>query len=135
MSASTGPSGARGLTLLEVLIAGSILTMVLANTAMLMGFAFERSGDARLSAAAERIAASHLETLLYEHKHGGIADSGRVIFDATGRVDPRGQFVSSWVLEPDRPMVGASRLAVTVAWVGQRPRTQRVVTYLVAEEP
>lgn len=119
------------MSLVEVMIAGSILAVILSTSAMLLGFGFERTGDARRSAAAERIAASHLELLLLENAAGGIPSQGRRRFDVEGQADPRGAFVSSWTLERDRPVPGASRLAVEVGWNVDRPRTQKLVTYLV----
>lgn len=123
------------MTLVEVMVAGAMLSIVISTAAMLLGFGFNRLGDARRSAAAERVAASHLELLLLENASGALPARGSARFNIEGQSDPRGLFVSSWVLDADRPVPGAARLAVDVTWTVDQVRSQKLVTYLVPRRP
>lgn len=120
----------RALTLLEVMVAGTILGVVLSATAAALSFGFNSTKHARRLAAAERLAGSHLETLLVEHARGPVPARGSIRFNEEGQQDPAGLFTSTWSLEPNRPVSGAFRLAVEVVWVDHSERRLRIATYL-----
>lgn len=120
----------RAATLIEVMVAGTILAIVLSTVAAAMSFGFSTSAQSRRAAAAERIAAGHLETLILQNRLGGVPARGVVVVNDEGQDDPFGKFTSSWSLEPNKPVPGASRIAVEVSWNDGFARTTRLVTYL-----
>ena len=120
----------RAATLIEVMVAGAILAIVLSTVAAAMAFGFNATAQARRSAAAERIAAGHLETFILQNRLGGLPARGQVRVNDEGQEDPFGAFTSSWLLEPNKPVAGASRMAVEVTWNDGFERTTRIVTYL-----
>jgi type II secretory pathway pseudopilin PulG len=120
------------MTLIEVMVAGSILSIVLTTTATALVFGFTTTGRARRAAAAERIAAGHLEMLVLENRLRTVPPSGSIRFNLEGQTDPAGAFTSTWSLDPNRPVPGASRLAVDVRWEDGGTRSSRLVTYLSA---
>lgn len=120
----------RGVTLVEVMVAGAILAVVLSSTAAAMTFGFTNAAHTRRLAAAERVAAGHLETLMLEDRLRAVPARGSVRFSEEGQQDPDGIFTSTWSLDPNRPVPGAFRLAVEVTWSDIIERRLRLVTYL-----
>jgi len=118
------------MTLIEVMVAGALLAIVLTTTAMSLVFGFTTTARARRAAAAERVAAGHLEMLVLENRLRPVPASGSVRFNLEGQQDPGGLFTSTWSLDPNRPVPGAQRLAVDVQWQDGGARSSRLVTYL-----
>ena len=120
----------RAVTLIEVMVAGAILAIVLASAAAAMTFGFTNAAHTRRVAAAERVAASHLESLILEDELRNVPARGQVRFTEEGQASPDGLFTSTWSLDPNRPVPGAFRLAVEITWSDVIPRRLRLVTYL-----
>ena len=115
-----------GTSLLEVLVAMAMLAVVLSAAAGLLSFGAERMGKALRHAECERIAASHVETLL---RMRDPPTSGSVRFDRDGRVDDGGPYTSRWTIDLDHPIRGGARLVMTVD--GGKPHEATITTYML----
>ncbi len=74
---------ARGFTLLEVLIAGAILTIVMIGTMPLIAYAIRRGSDGRQITVAQQLAGEILEGLRNEVRYDPAASSaGNATFDS-----------------------------------------------------
>ncbi len=120
------PTLTRGASLIEVLVAMAILVIVLSSTAGLLSFGAERMGHALRNAECERIAASHVETLL---RSADPPTTGSVRFNREGRVDDNGPYTSRWTVDTNHPIRGAARLVLTVD--GGMPHQATITTYLL----
>jgi len=123
---SDAVAGARASSLLETMVAMTIMLIILSSTVAVISFGATVMGKYRRHAEAERIAASHMESLL---RLRSVPSSGSERFSADGRVDAGGPYVSSWQLQTNRPIRSAGRLVVTVA--DGAPHEAQLVTYIL----
>lgn len=121
-----------GHSLIEVMVACSIIGVVLATTTTAIAFGIHTVADARRSAEAERVAAYQLELLLKKNREREPVLEGSQRYDQDGRASGEGGYLASWVVEPNRPIAGAGRVVVSVGFRGAtgRERAIRLVSYL-----
>jgi hypothetical protein len=122
----------RAAGLIEVMVACAILGVVMATTANAIAFGAQMVGDARRRGEAERIAAFQMEPLLKVARDGGSVTDGAHRYDNDGRSSLDGPYDAQWNVEPDRPIPGAGRLSVAVAFTGMAGHRRAIglVSYL-----
>ena len=139
----------RATSLIEVMIAASILLIVLTSTSMAIAFGVRHVGHTRRVAEAERIAAAQMESLLVDGRrtaavvdpNGRFAvprprnNGGSQRFSADGRADDDGDYTATWTIQSDRPVVGGLRLHVEVSWQENGPRSLGLTTYFEVPDP
>ncbi len=139
----------RGSSLIEVMVASSILLIVLTSTSMAIAFGVRHVGHTRRVAEAERIAASQMEALLIEgRRNAPLLDNsgrfatprprdtaGRQRFSADGRADKDGDYFAKWTIQLNKPVEGGLRLRVDVTWDEDGQRGIGLTTYFVLPDP
>lgn len=107
----------RAATLLEVMVANTILIIALAAAAMSLTLGMRQIAERRTRATAELVAESHMEFLIATERARGLVDSdcGAVNYNRSVLGDGAGVFQASCSLEDGRPGPGHRRLTVDVS--------------------
>ncbi len=126
----------KGFSLLEALIAGTILAIILSAVASSISHVSDFIVTQRIKKQGQLIAQSHLESLLaIEYERPLTAgDCSPIIYSGNVKGDDGGVFVASCQLVPDHPEEGYTRLMVEVIAErnGKRMRS-RFATYVVTQ--
>jgi hypothetical protein len=126
------------MSLLEVLVAGSILAAGLAAIASAVPLVLQVMVDVREMSDADRVTAATVEQVVmtWAADPARLEARGSFRADATGRENASGRFAVAWSLEPDRPVPGNTRVDVTVTWTAanRRARRRQLLTYVTGTE-
>lgn len=128
------------MSLLEVMVAASVLIIVLTSAASSLAMGFDFIAARRLQATAESVASSHMETLLATERDRILvaSDCDPVPYNREVIVGTT-QFTASCSIDVDKPAVSAryARLTVTVRWNHNGGHSTSFATYIEnrVEEP
>ncbi len=124
----------RGFSLIEAMVAGSILVIVLTSTAGSLALGFRFIAERRLRTQAEMVVQSHMEMLLAVDRERAIVpfDCQPVTYTRDVIGAGAGTFTASCRLLRDIPRTGFNRLEVTVETLNDgRPIRATYATYVV----
>jgi prepilin-type N-terminal cleavage/methylation domain-containing protein len=107
----------RGYSLVEVLVSLAVFSIAA------VGLSMSVTNSLRSGALSEHFTVA---TILAQDKLESLSAAGTALSD--GNDSPHSDFARSWVITPDSPESGVSRIEVTVTWTDYGPHTVRLTT-------
>ena len=121
----------QGFSLIEALIALTILAITLAGLALLITSNIETNGEARRQSAANALAQAKLEELMATGYSAVASSTSAESLDETGGTTGATFFTRSWVVG-NGPVTQSKTLSVTVAWTDKSGAHQVMLQTIIS---
>jgi Tfp pilus assembly protein PilV len=127
----------RGFSIIEALIAASMLITGLAGFAMAMSSLTHQQEHQRHRAAAAAVAGNVMEELVLKHDTRTLsAGASTAKYDAKGRADSNGAYTAATSVTNDTPMADGRTIEVLVTWRENGARKEyKLKTYAYLPPP